>query len=157
MVMSSIAEKPVAIVGAGLAGLTAACALRRRGVPVVLFEAGPQIAGLAASFQDENGFSYDFGAHFITNRLAAALGLGASCRDVPHYGETVLLGGRFYNYPFGLLRVPRFLLSGLASQAAGLRNGKQPESVAEHYRAKYGAALADEVAIPLTEAWSGAA
>jgi protoporphyrinogen oxidase len=39
-------------------------------VPFVLYEAGKKIAGLATSFKDAEGFSYDFGAHFITNRLA---------------------------------------------------------------------------------------
>ena len=66
---------PVAIIGAGLAGLTAATFLRRQGIPVLLYEAGPKVAGLASSFHDEDGFTYDFGAHFITNRLAATIGI----------------------------------------------------------------------------------
>jgi len=150
-------QKPVAILGAGLAGLTAANFLRRHDVPFILFEAGPRIAGLATTFTDAEGFSYDFGAHFITNRLAAAIGVGAQCRIVRHYSETVLLGGRAYSYPFGLMGVPRFFLSALATRAAALGNGGPPRSAEEWFCAKYGAALAREVAIPLTEAWSGAA
>jgi hypothetical protein len=45
-------------------------------VPVVLYEASKRISGLAASSYDDEGFSYDFGAHFVTNRLAAAIGIG---------------------------------------------------------------------------------
>ncbi|MGI8470564.1 MAG: NAD(P)-binding protein, partial [Pyrinomonadaceae bacterium] len=59
-------NKPVVILGAGLAGLTAANFLRRAGVPVILYEAGNKIAGLAQSFDDADGFTYDFGAHFVT-------------------------------------------------------------------------------------------
>ncbi|HEY9507717.1 MAG TPA: FAD-dependent oxidoreductase [Gemmatimonadales bacterium] len=147
-------RKPVAILGAGIAGVTAAAALRRRGVPVRLYEAGRQIAGMAASYKDAKGFSNDFGAHFITNRLAAAIGVGAACRDVGHYGEAVLLRGRSYGYPFGLLRNPRMALSGLRSKLKGGR--AVPTSAAHYFRTHYGSALADRIAIPLIEAWSGA-
>ena len=73
--MSLNANKPVVILGAGLAGLTAANFLRQNNIPVLLFEAGNKIAGLAQSFHDKDGFTYDFGAHFITNRLAKAVGI----------------------------------------------------------------------------------
>ncbi|MDQ6787058.1 MAG: FAD-dependent oxidoreductase [Acidobacteriota bacterium] len=147
-------EKPIAIVGAGLAGLTAANFLHSRNVPFVLYEAGKKIAGLAASFKDAEGFSYDFGAHFITNRLAEAIGVGDECLTVKHYGEMVYLGGKIYSYPFGLVKIPRMTLSGIKSKLSG--NGHAPASAAEWFRKSYGAALADEVALPLIEAWSGA-
>ena len=86
-------KAPVAIVGGGFAGLTAARTLKQEGIPFELYEAGPHIAGLARTFKDEDGFSYDFGTHLITNRLAAAIGMEAQCRDVSYFGETVLLRG----------------------------------------------------------------
>jgi protoporphyrinogen/coproporphyrinogen III oxidase len=147
----------VAVVGAGLAGLLAARELRRRGVSVTVYEAGRQIAGLARSFTDQEGFTYDFGAHFITNRLAAALGVGAQCRDVRYYGESVVLGRRVYSYPFGLIRSPRFLLSAAAARLRRTgRTAARVTSAAEWYQREYGPALATDVAIPLVEAWSGA-
>jgi protoporphyrinogen oxidase len=149
-------EKPIAIVGAGLAGLTAANFLHSRNVPFVLYEAGAKIAGLAASFKDAEGFSYDFGAHFITNRLAAAIGVSGECLIVKHYGETVLLGGKTYDYPFGLMKIPRMTLSGVISKIKSLSNRHAPASATEWFRKNYGNALADEVALPLIEAWSGA-
>ena len=70
---------------------------------MAVYEAGTRFAGLAQSFRDDEGFTYDFGAHFITNRLAAALGIGAYCQDVRSYGEAVRLGHSDYSCPFGLL------------------------------------------------------
>jgi len=151
--MRSSDRRPIAILGAGLAGVTAAAWLREQGFPIRLYEAGKRIAGLAASFKDEQGFSNDFGAHFITNRLAAAVGVGASCRDVRHYGEAVLLGGKTYSFPFGLMRRPQFVWSGIKARVRG--GGEPHNSVAQYFRHTYGPSLAEKVAIPLIEAWSG--
>jgi protoporphyrinogen/coproporphyrinogen III oxidase len=148
-------QKPIAIIGGGPAGLTAAAFLRRHQVPFILYEAGEKIAGLAASFHDTDGFTYDFGAHFITNRLAAAIGIGAQCRDVKYYGESVLVGGKTYSYPFGLLQNPRYFASGVASKVLPANRDRMNSSAAEWFRANYGKTLANEVAIPLLEAWSG--
>jgi protoporphyrinogen oxidase len=149
------AQPPVIVIGAGLAGLTAAVWLKRHGIPVRVLEAGETIAGLCQSEKDPEGFTYDCGAHFITNRLAAAVGISTNCRPMPRYGEAVWLRQMTYSYPFGLLRTPRFVGSALLSKAANFFSGR-PESVAEHYERAYGAALASQVASPITEAWSGA-
>ncbi len=149
-------KKPIAIIGAGLAGLTAANLLAEKGVPFIVYEAGKQIAGLATSFSDEEGFTYDFGAHFGTNRLTDAIGVTDVCRTVKYYGETVWLDGKMYRYPFGLVKIPRMTLSGIKSRIPGLSNGKTPKSAAEWFRGRYGEVLANEVALPLIEAWSGA-
>ncbi|MEZ5345810.1 MAG: FAD-dependent oxidoreductase [Pyrinomonadaceae bacterium] len=150
------AEKPIAIIGAGIAGLTAAEYLHSKNVPFVLFEAGDKIAGLAKSFKDEEGFSHDFGAHFITNRLADAIGVGERCLSVKYYGESVWLKGKTYSYPFGLVAIPRMAWSGGKSLLGSVTNGNKPVSAAEWFRKSYGKALANEIALPLVEAWSGA-
>ncbi len=148
-------DKPIAIIGAGMAGLTAANFLRRNNVPFILYEAGNKIAGLATSFKDSEGFSYDFGAHFITNRLADAIGISSDCKLVKHYGETVWLKGKTYNYPFGLIQIPRMTLSWFKTKLKSLSNRKHPSSAADWFRERYGRALADEIALPLLESWSG--
>ncbi len=155
MVERNTTRAPVAVLGAGIAGLTAANDLHRRGYPVEVYEAGKAIAGMAQSFVDKNGVKYDFGAHLITNRLAAALGVADQCFTVSHYGETVYLNGRTYSFPFGLLRSPRFVGSALLSR---LKPGQSRAigSAADWYRSNYGRRMADEIAIPLVEAWSGA-
>ena len=144
---------PVAIIGAGIAGLTAADYLKRNNIPFILFEGGKKIAGLATSFRDSDGFTYDFGAHFITNRLADAVGISADCRLVKHYGEAVWIRGKSYNYPFGLAAIPRMSWSFLKGQ---FKSATQPKSAADWFRSRYGEVLANEVALPLLEAWSGA-
>ena len=102
---------PVVVIGAGLAGLTAASFLKRHGIPVRVFEASGNIAGLARSELDSDGFTYDCGPHFITNRLAAAVGCSAKCIHMERYGETVRFRNRNYSYPFGLMLSPSLVAS----------------------------------------------
>ncbi len=146
---------PVAILGTGVAGLTAAVGLHEAGIPVVAYEASSRIAGLATTFKDPDGFSYDFGAHFITNRFAKAIGVDSQCHDVRYYGESVLLKRRIHSYPMGLALVPRFALSAAYMKIAGHGSALPDGSVAEAFSHQYGRALAQEVALPLVEAWSG--
>ena len=146
---------PVAIIGAGLAGLTAAVYLERQKIPFILFESGPKLAGLAMSTKDDEGFCYDFGAHFITNRLAATIGIEDECENVARYGEGVFLRGRFHSYPVGLLCQKRYVIAGLQARLKRVIKRQPPENAAAWFRQKFGAALADEIAIPLAEAWSG--
>lgn len=149
-------KKKIAIIGGGLAGLTAANYLKEKGVPFTLYEASPHLAGLAMSFKDEEGFSHDFGAHFITNRLANAVGIGSQCRVVKHYGEAVWLKGKSYGYPFGLMRIPKMSLSYLKTKMKSFGKKQNSSSAAQWFRERYGEALANDVALPLIEAWSGA-
>lgn len=142
------------VVGAGLAGLVAARELGRRGVECEVFEAGPRIAGLAASERDDEGFAYDVGVHFVTNRLAAAIGVGARCRTVAQYGESVWIRGRSYAYPLGLMVDPRYAVP--AARTLLSRSRTEPVTARDWFRASYGDRLAEEIAIPLVEAWSGA-
>lgn len=150
------AQKPIAIIGGGIAGLTAANLLREKNIPFILYEAGDKIAGLAASFKDADGFSHDFGAHFVTNRLANVIGVGNDCKVVKHYGEAVWLKGKSYGYPFGLLRIPRMSLGFATTKIKSFGKEKIPASAREWFISRYGEAFAEEVALPLIEAWSGA-
>lgn len=148
-----ISTAPVVVIGGGVAGLAATRELLRNGLDVVLYEAGSAVGGMADSHVDESGYTFDTGAHFITNRLATATGIYQQCRDIERYGETVWLDGRSYDYPSGLLRVPRFVRAAIAERAK--RRTGTPKSAADQFRRDYGPALADEIALPLIEAWSG--
>lgn len=153
--MSIKLNQPVVVIGAGLAGLTAARYLRDHGVPVRVFEASPNIAGLCRSEFDEDGFTFDCGAHFINSRLAAALGVSTECFPMPRYEEAFWFNGKRYRYPFGIVASLPFTCSAIYAKATGLFSGAS-RNVAEEFRSSVGRRLADSIAIPLTEAWSGA-
>ncbi len=139
------------MLGAGFAGLTAAVELQRLGHDVTVFEANDSIGGLATSHH-LGGVQYDTGAHFVTNRLATAVGVMDQCDDAERYGEAVWSRGQCASYPFGLMRSPRFAGSALLAR---LQSRAPARTAADRFRAEYGRTLADEVAIPLIEAWSG--
>jgi protoporphyrinogen/coproporphyrinogen III oxidase len=56
--------KPVAIIGGGITGLTAAFYLKERGIPVLLFEASKRVGGVIQSVR-RDGFLAEFGPNSI--------------------------------------------------------------------------------------------
>jgi oxygen-dependent protoporphyrinogen oxidase len=56
--------KPVAIIGAGITGLTAAFYLKRKGVPVMVYEAAGRVGGVIQSIR-KNGFLAESGPNTI--------------------------------------------------------------------------------------------
>jgi squalene-associated FAD-dependent desaturase len=78
----------VHIIGAGLAGLSSAVGLARRGVATVIHEATDQAGGRCRSYDDAaSGMRIDNGTHILLSGNTAALGFLASI------GATALLTG----------------------------------------------------------------
>ncbi|MDI3405726.1 protoporphyrinogen/coproporphyrinogen oxidase [Streptomyces cavernicola] len=91
--MSPAVDVDVAVVGAGVAGLTAAHELRRAGLTVRVFEELPYVGGRMHSFRHE-GYVIDEGAEQIPEQGYRATWellarLGVTDRDVPRIGKAV--------------------------------------------------------------------
>ncbi len=87
-----------AVVGAGLAGLAAACELQRAGAEVVVLEARDRVGGRVWSRRLENGAVVEMGAEFLlpgntaVRELAGELGLGLWDKGM-RYGSREPRGG----------------------------------------------------------------
>ncbi|WP_180970135.1 flavin monoamine oxidase family protein [Deinococcus planocerae] len=102
---------PVVVVGAGLAGLTAAYRLRRAGVPVRGYEAGQRVGGrVFTQYGVFGGRHVELGGEFIDTghtsirRLAGELGVGLRDLLAGDAGDRLLpevfeFGGRQYTDP----------------------------------------------------------
>ena len=110
--------KSVAIIGAGITGLTAAFYLKRQGVPVAVFEAGGRVGGVIQSVR-QDGFLAEFGPNTILEtspkikQLIIDAGLQsrkldtdpkAEARYVVRYGRPIEMPGK----PLGFFTTPLF-------------------------------------------------
>ena len=104
------AQTGVAVVGGGMAGLTAACYLARAGTDVTVFEKAPEPGGRAAT-REREGFLFNRGGHALYTGGAASgvlAELGVSYGHGTPKDTFVLRGGKisaFPEDPIGLLRL----------------------------------------------------
>jgi len=112
--------KPVAIIGAGITGLTAAFYLGRAGIPVTVFESSDRVGGAIRSLR-KDGYLAEFGPNTILEtspkiaRLICDAGLesrrldpapGAEARFVVRYRRPIAMPGS----PLGFLTTELFTL-----------------------------------------------
>ncbi len=104
----------IAIIGAGLAGLTCARELAAQGVDSVIFDKGRGLGGRLSTRRAERGYQFDHGARYLTAQgedfeslLLAAEAAGAVARWPVEEGEAAFVG-----VP-GMTGLAKFLADGL--------------------------------------------
>jgi oxygen-dependent protoporphyrinogen oxidase len=161
----------VAVVGGGIAGLAAAWALAKRGLPFLLLEASERWGGVIRTDRVD-GFVLEAGPDAILAQkpegLALCRELGLGDRLVPTNPERrtvyVLHGGRLHPLPEGMVlaiptRILPFVRSGLFSWAGKLRMGLDlaiparrnggDESIASFLRRRFGDEAVSRLGEPL--------
>lgn len=125
----------VIVLGAGLAGLSAAHELAKRGLAVRVFEAAPYVGGRTSSFRDARGRQVDTGLHVVADHYAnlievlSELGVSKHLQWVEQH--TYLRAGRppmrWYftpaRPPFHLLRPLREMPLGMGERVGFMRAG----------------------------------
>lgn len=119
--MSSGTRGAVAVVGAGLAGLSAAFRLQQRGFDVTVFEARNRVGGRVWTVR-QGDFIMDLGAAFYLGTyrecidLIHEVGLGPLFTEVPVWGVMPKEGGRH------LLDYGKLIRTGLTTRAVSTRS-----------------------------------
>lgn len=79
--MAAIGTQKIAIIGAGMAGLACASALKAGGAAPVIFEKSRGIGGRIATRRHPDGYEFDHGAQFFTIRTDAFRDFTRHARD----------------------------------------------------------------------------
>ncbi len=106
--MSGAPRKHIAVLGAGLGGLSAAWVLGRSGHDVTILEQSDHVGGLAVT-KERGGFEYDLGPHNIHtvhDHVISFFRRNFSASFFEHYPKsTILKRGELIDYPLRGIRV----------------------------------------------------
>jgi len=147
-------DRPVVVIGAGIAGLTAARELVRRGLPTLLIEKLPEVGGLARCFR-YGDFTFDIGPHRFHTYSERAMALITEALGQRHVMidrcSSVYLFGRYHTWPLGTSSIfrlpPSVLLRCLFDLLSGRRGGKsagvpeEDQSFEDYIVTRYGPTL----------------
>ena len=151
-----LASRSVAVIGAGPTGLGAAHRLAELGhAGFTVFEQAPRAGGLAASFQDEAGFTWDVGGHVQFSHYRyfdAAVDTAMRGEWCLHDREAwIWMRDRFVPYPLqnNIHLLPdaekKACIIGLLRRRA---EASTPRDFATWVRARFGDGLADTFLLP---------
>jgi phytoene dehydrogenase-like protein len=113
----------VAVIGGGLAGLTAAAYIARGGQRVTVYERASHVGGMAAT-EESHGFSFNFGPHaFYLGGVGQSVvdELGVAYPGTTPVADRALYRGRLHQLPTG---VTSLLSTRLLSPGAKLETGR---------------------------------
>ncbi|MBC8277677.1 MAG: FAD-dependent oxidoreductase, partial [FCB group bacterium] len=140
-------QKPILIVGAGIAGLTTAHLLAKAGKNVIVVEMEDTIGGLARSFRYDD-FTFDIGPHRFHTDDQEVLQfikeiLGENSMSIPRKSG-VYMFGKYFEWPLAsssLFRLPLHIMVKSFFDLIFKHKIQNPESFSEHTIAKYGNTL----------------
>jgi UDP-galactopyranose mutase len=158
-----MADKDICVLGAGLAGLSAAWHLQKKGVACRIFEKEPHAGGLCRSTRLK-GFTFDHDGHLLHFRSKGGLALVRKLLGdnmARHQRKAwVFSHDRFIPYPFqsNLHALPakaaKECLDGFI-QADARRTPGSPDNFAQWIRAAFGAGIARHFMVPYnTKFWT---
>jgi protoporphyrinogen oxidase len=145
-------DTPIAVLGAGPAGLTAAYTLALRGRAAAVFEADGTVGGLAKTVEFD-GYRFDLGGHRFFTKLKPIERLwedvmGGEFLTRPRLSR-IFYDGEFFSYPLSAKEVPRRLgvvessLCMLSYLAARARRREEAETFEDWVTARFGRRLYD--------------
>ncbi|MHC4470361.1 MAG: protoporphyrinogen/coproporphyrinogen oxidase [Planctomycetota bacterium] len=152
-------ETEFLVVGAGPTGIGAALRLEERGRAPLLLESSPWFGGLASSFVDEKGFTWDLGGHVVFShydRFDRFFDLALQEEGyLTHSRQSwVWIRGRFVPYPFQN-NLHRLDPEDRYACVAGLLRAREleasPENFAEWLRGSMGDGLCELFLLPYNE------